>query len=466
MTWACQFCGSQNDSQCFPVWHKDSDSPGLCFQQLVIAGTANALFAVVSAFSAGHQYEESKRYRRSRPSRILTARFYLSILMTLTYLTEGIASIWLVPRYPPVAWSVYALGVVTWATHSFSTWAARRNILFDNRQLGLILTWIFTLLSSSLQFYTAVKLKSWPGGRSSQEWSNNYGYPHALSVLIQFGLQLCYMPTILLKVRQPFSAGLQQLIGSMAAEGQPVDIQGERQERQPLLRRLSRTQYSFYGTDSRNEMQPLVAEEGANCLSWLFFWWVGDLMVQGSEGRLERPEQLPLLPTSLRTQRIRQKFAGVFGKIQEEDASLEELDFTGSVESQEPVTLRETWAESFESSTGRRSPSPSVESLDVSNHDDSKKPKARRRTLWVALNRTFGWQYYPLGILKLIADLLGFSGPLLLNKLVSLMEHPSSDVKNGYYYAAGLSLATLLAALISSQFMYLVRKYAIVETVS
>ena len=32
--------------------------------------------------------------------------------------------------------------------------------------------------------------------------------------------------------------------------------------------------------------------------------------------------------------------------------------------------------------------------------------------------RVFGWRYYPLGIVKLVSDSLGFAGPLLLNQLV------------------------------------------------
>ena len=448
----CQLCGTHNQSHCFPIWHKDSDTPGLCFQQLVIAGTTNTLFAVLSAISAGYQHNESVKYHRYKPSRILTARLCISILMTLTYVVEGVTSMWLVPQHPTVSWSLSAVGAVTWAMHSLYVWSSRRNMLFRNLHVGLILTWILTFLSCSFQFYTSVKEQAWPGGHSSQEWSDNYGYPHALSVLVRFSLQLCYLPTLMLKVRQP-TAGVAKLVGSMTSCDNIQE--GNEAERSPLLRRLDRTRYSFYRTDSQIETEPFVAEEGANCLSWLFFCWVGDLMVQGSKGLLDKPHQMPLLPKSLRTQHIRQKFSLVFGRIQAKELSVEETDAGESMEHQEPVKLRENWAESFESSSGRASPSPSVDGLPEADQK-AKKGKSRQRTLVLALNRTFGWQFYPLGILKLVADLLGFCGPLLLHELVSFMENKSSDMKYGYYYAAGLAMATFFAALISSQFMYLV----------
>ena len=34
------------------------------------------------------------------------------------------------------------------------------------------------------------------------------------------------------------------------------------------------------------------------------------------------------------------------------------------------------------------------------------------------IHRVFGWRYYPLGVLKLLADSLGFAGPVLLGYLV------------------------------------------------
>ena len=73
------------------------------------------------------------------------------------------------------------------------------------------------------------------------------------------------------------------------------------------------------------------------------------------------------------------------------------------------------------------------------------------------MNKTFGLEYYSLGILKLLADLSGFAGPVLLNLLVSYIENKSEPESHGYLYASGLLLATLFGSLCSTQFDYLVQ---------
>ncbi|KOB68493.1 putative abc transporter c family member, partial [Operophtera brumata] len=72
-------------------------------------------------------------------------------------------------------------------------------------------------------------------------------------------------------------------------------------------------------------------------------------------------------------------------------------------------------------------------------------PPVRRQnvTLLRALHSCFAFQFYSIGILKLVSDMAGFAGPLLLNKLVS------------YVYAAGLLTATLVSALFNVHFNWL-----------
>ena len=71
-----------------------------------------------------------------------------------------------------------------------------------------------------------------------------------------------------------------------------------------------------------------------------------------------------------------------------------------------------------------------------------------------ALNFAFGWEYYSLGILKLLADGFGFAGPLLLNQLVSFIEKKTEAEYYGYLYALGLLLATFFGTICSTQFDY------------
>lgn len=61
-----------------------------------------------------------------------------------------------------------------------------------------------------------------------------------------------------------------------------------------------------------------------------------------------------------------------------------------------------------------------------------------------ALHTCFGFQFYSIGVLKLLSDGAGFMGPILLNKLVTFIETKSESVNEGYLYAAGLFAVTLI----------------------
>lgn len=52
-------------------------------------------------------------------------------------------------------------------------------------------------------------------------------------------------------------------------------------------------------------------------------------------------------------------------------------------------------------------------------------------SLFKALHSCFGFEFYIIGVLKLLADVSGFAGPLLLNKLVVFIEDPTIDMNMG-----------------------------------
>uniref|UniRef100_A0A8D2J1Z0 Multidrug resistance-associated protein 7 n=1 Tax=Varanus komodoensis TaxID=61221 RepID=A0A8D2J1Z0_VARKO len=74
------------------------------------------------------------------------------------------------------------------------------------------------------------------------------------------------------------------------------------------------------------------------------------------------------------------------------------------------------------------------------------------------LHAAFGLHYYSLGLLKLAGSLLGFSGPLLLNLLVSFMESHQEPLSHGVMYALGLFAGSFLGAILRNQFNYEVNK--------
>uniref|UniRef100_A0A670Y6C5 ATP binding cassette subfamily C member 10 n=1 Tax=Pseudonaja textilis TaxID=8673 RepID=A0A670Y6C5_PSETE len=74
------------------------------------------------------------------------------------------------------------------------------------------------------------------------------------------------------------------------------------------------------------------------------------------------------------------------------------------------------------------------------------------------LHAAFGLHYYGLGFLKLAGGLLGFSGPLLLNLLVSFMESHQEPLSHGVLYALGLFASSFLGAILRNQFNYEINK--------
>jgi ATP-binding cassette subfamily C (CFTR/MRP) protein 10 len=63
-----------------------------------------------------------------------------------------------------------------------------------------------------------------------------------------------------------------------------------------------------------------------------------------------------------------------------------------------------------------------------------------------SLHKCFGFEFYAVGILKLVADVCGFAGPILLNLLVNLIEDGNKDNSsaNGYIYVFGMFSASLI----------------------
>lgn len=56
------------------------------------------------------------------------------------------------------------------------------------------------------------------------------------------------------------------------------------------------------------------------------------------------------------------------------------------------------------------------------------RPQRRQNvTLLRALHTCFGVQFYSIGVLKLVSDMAGFAGPLLLNRLVAFVQDESID---------------------------------------
>ncbi|NXE04622.1 MRP7 protein, partial [Lophotis ruficrista] len=140
--------------------------------------------------------------------------------------------------------------------------------------------------------------------------------------------------------------------------------------------------------------QQRVAEDGESWLSRFFYVWMNPLMQRGYQWKLNQPQDLYELPRQLQAARVCDR----------------------SHHAQEAVRL------------------------------------------FSVLHAAFGLRFYSLGLLKLAGNLLGFSGPLLLNLLVNFMESRQEPLSHGVLYALGLFAGSFLGALLRNQFTYEVNK--------
>uniref|UniRef100_A0A8B9H6V4 ATP-binding cassette, sub-family C (CFTR/MRP), member 10 n=1 Tax=Astyanax mexicanus TaxID=7994 RepID=A0A8B9H6V4_ASTMX len=140
-----------------------------------------------------------------------------------------------------------------------------------------------------------------------------------------------------------------------------------------------------------------VAEDGCSCLSRFLYLWLNPQLKQGQRGELERPCDVFQLPHKLRTKAVTQRFDQCWTQL---------------------------------------------------------------KLLWV-LHKAIGTRYYLLGLLKLLASLLSFAGPLLLSALVGFMETKGAPLSKGVWFAVGLFLTTFLAAFLRNIFVFEVSKVAL-----
>uniref|UniRef100_A0A8C0J445 ATP-binding cassette sub-family C member 10 n=1 Tax=Chelonoidis abingdonii TaxID=106734 RepID=A0A8C0J445_CHEAB len=139
-----------------------------------------------------------------------------------------------------------------------------------------------------------------------------------------------------------------------------------------------------------------VAEDGESWLSRFSYAWMNPLMKRGYQWMLNQPQDVCLLPRRLQAARVRDHFYSC-------------------------------WQE-------------------------------KAVQLLAVLHAAFGLRYYSLGLLRLAGSLLGFSGPLLLNMLVSFMESHQEPLSHGVLYALGLFAGSFLGAVLQNQFSYEVNK--------
>lgn len=212
--------------------------------------------------------------------------------------------------------------------------------------------------------------------------------------------------------------------------GQSFLINYDPSETEPLISEHVQT----YGGVQVDHTQVEIAEDGSSCLSKLSFYWAQPMLSRGTKGKIDSVLDLHFLPRRLRTCTIDQTFNNTLTECL--------LSHQRSQGLTDPF-----WANSEESFSNTEAVPP-VGIRDRSTQSFSK------NALLKSLYKEYGKEYFLTGLLKVVADLFSFAGPVLLNYVISYMENKKAKETDGIFYACLLFLTTLFGTFCSSQFNY------------
>lgn len=383
---------------------------GLCSEQLLFQAVPYAVLALVSALYSGLFWSPTKR-KALVP--VLVARGIIVSLLLLNVIVSLVSSFWLATAQPYSIIVSHCAHVLAWLLHLLCIISMGRSFYHRGRgPLPLHLTWALTLLSSIVHFRLVVRYVSHKTDFGQDQHSTSY-LPVVFQVTsyIQFGLQLLYMCTLAFPV--PPTTGRRLVItGSTQYHG----------ERDTLLNKSSTVVSSdairdYGAVPMQQEGPPDPLEGKANILSLLSFWWLQSVMKRGSLGHIQQPRDLPFMPQALHTATVRERFQRALNRNRDylraapDEQALRSLDRLSQYSSQSDVD--------YAAMDTPQSPLLAQDAVDTAPKRQSRGPVSLLR----ALNRSFGVQYYCLGLMKLTSDCLGFAGPLLLHQLVAFMEN-------------------------------------------
>ncbi|XP_011404304.1 PREDICTED: multidrug resistance-associated protein 7-like isoform X1 [Amphimedon queenslandica] len=426
------------------IFWKDGDF-GLCFEEIFILSLSYSLLSLVSALYAGLY---RSRNRRQRPSLGLLARGILVTILGINSITKLVSSFWLIPSLSYSLFLSQSLSVLAWIIHSLSLFV----LSFSPTHTGLgplplNLTWGLTLLSTILRFRSVVHYLNHGSTLPSYLSSSVI----QITTYIEFGVQVVYVFLLFVPAGKHRSSHTPLLGSTQFRQGE--DEEEILDDGDELL--VTSHGIQEYGSvrphpTLRRFRLPDASEDRANPLSLLSFWWVQPLMKRGSLGLLRRPQDLPLMPKALWTSTVRERFQRIFNPDRGGARADTELY---SLKSMDRLSVSHSSQPSLAAAAHNTAP----------NNTDLPPPPPphRQMSLVRALNWSFGLHYYPLGIMKLVNDVIGFGGPLLLHQLVAFMENRTEPMSHGYYYALGLFLSTLLTAVLNAHFTYQVNKVCI-----
>ena len=422
--------GSQN----FTVWHHQALD--ICFEHIAFVFPSHALFALASAHYAGLQ---NGKFKRNWFPSILAIRLVLSLVLLLASLTDLTTLFWLANSYSPAQLLSLGATALAWLTHSVYIVTIGRSVLFRDRgPLVLNFSWYLTFVSVVIVFRHQLQYL----GDSTSVYAYEafyFGIVTRATTFVTIACQILYCLSLLFPVKQVVKISEVDLPTSpLLWDGLTLNYDRSEldnsSETAPLLLTSTGSLSSpfdhhfreSYGSVSvrrkhrsrREAGKSGAAEDNANFVSKLTFWWLQPLMSTGARGELRRVQDLPLLPHLLQTPVVRETFQKVWNKVHRK---CYHDDADGLVAGSKQQQCANGVPHPSQDPSATPTASHSTRNIDLTGNKGRNIP-LRGMSLFWSLNRAFGCSYYSLALLKLLVNALSFAGPILLQYLVGFME--------------------------------------------
>ncbi|XP_038567664.1 multidrug resistance-associated protein 7 isoform X1 [Micropterus salmoides] len=385
----------------FPVWQNGHISP--CFNQLVLGALPHAGMAI---FSACYLSMARSSLLQTSPPCGWTLRLVSTLLAALLFTADVILVSLL--QQADVYLDVLAdsCAILAWLVH-FSAIAVLQRTAF-RRTRGPPLLLLLVLLSVPNLVVTLMI------NCFNQEYLN-LREPLKLARFVLVSARTLPLLVYLLAFAFPCVSDAGYTLYVNAVDGSPLIPES-----------------------TQTETGEMVAEDGSGCFSRLFYLWLTPLLRRGQRGELDRPADVYHLPRKLRTSVVCRYFHQCWEACRRGAAVS-----NGQDQWPRPVSrnlMSGTWSSHYQE-----------EPLELEGDVG----------LLRVLHKAFGLWYYILGVLKVVVNMLGFAGPLLLSSLVNFMEDEGAPASTGAWIALGLFATALLSSILRNIFVFEVSKVAL-----
>ncbi|XP_068632456.1 ATP-binding cassette sub-family C member 10 [Battus philenor] len=390
-------CGPQG----FQPWIDERNDFGQCFQKLCLQIPVLFITSILSGYYIGYRKDWVIREKTQERAIILRslivfALIFIPILELYMFITNNKLNLF------PIDYFTAGASSFSWLVHFGYILALKHRLGLSSRgPKSLILLWSILVVLNLISLRTSIITRT----------------------IIRFNIANLCCHTLYFLTLLPASHSRPTFYSSHLVGSQHIDT-----EYTPLLPHVDE---GILGT----------AMQGSNWFSKLTFLWVNPLLGKGLENKLNDTEDLYDIPVRYRCSYVGAKMdKALIGNVDhfQQFAEIPHEPFIGS----------------GYGSLDRNTPQASTPVTPTSRV--LLRPQRRQNvSLFRALHKCFALEFYCIGLLKLISDMAGFAGPILLNNLIKFVEDESIDQNLGYSYAAGLLIATITGAVFNVHFNWL-----------